>query len=55
MSAYTTPSISAISHPLEKMGEKAIELLFSSQKNQNYLVEPVFLDRGSVHKVTINQ
>ena len=55
VSAYTSPSISAITHPLEKMGIKAIEMLFSTKKNQNYLVEPKFLDRGSVHKVTKNQ
>ena len=49
--SLTNPKLTAISHPLEELGTKAINILLSAQNKKqlsNYLVKPHIIDRGSV-------
>ncbi len=51
----TNPSITAISHPRDQLGLKAIEMLLrmdeKNYKHQFFLAKPEIIDRGTVHKV----
>ena len=49
--SLTNPKLTAVSHPLEELGTKAINILLSAQNKRqlsNYLVKPHIIDRGSV-------
>ncbi len=52
----TTPALSAIVHPREQLGIKAVEMLLSmdrdNYKHQNFLAKPKLIDRGTIHKVS---
>ncbi len=52
----TTPALSAIVHPREQLGIKAVEMLLSMNENNykhhNFLAKPKLIDRGTIHKVS---
>ena len=52
----TTPALSAIVHPREQLGIKAVEMLLlmdrNDYKHQNFLAKPKLIDRGTIHKVS---
>ena len=52
----TTPALSAIVHPREQLGIKAVEMLLSmdgsNYKHQHFLAKPKLIDRGTIHKVS---
>ena len=53
--SITSPALSAIVHPREQLGIKALEMLLSmdgdNYQHHNFLAKPKLIDRGTVHKV----
>jgi DNA-binding LacI/PurR family transcriptional regulator len=50
----TNPKITAVAHPLEELGKKAIEILMNQHKNTDnisYLAVPHIIERGSVRSL----
>jgi len=52
----TSPALSAIVHPREQLGIKAVEMLLSMDENdykhQHFLAKPRLIERGTIHKVS---
>ena len=52
---FTSPSLTAITHPRKILGLKAIEMLIKmdskNYKFQSYLAEPQLVERGTVHSL----
>jgi len=55
VSTLTNPLITAVSHPRDKLGLNAIEMLIEmdnkNYKHRSYLAKPKIIERGTVHKV----
>jgi len=55
VSTLTNPLITAVSHPRDKLGLNAIEMLIEmdnkNYKHKSYLAKPKIIERGTVHKV----
>tara|TARA_B100000579_G_C22777506_1_gene827421 strand:+ start:51 stop:1073 length:1023 start_codon:yes stop_codon:yes gene_type:complete len=55
VSSLTFPSITAVSHPRDKLGLNAIEMLIemdnANYKNRSFMAKPKIIERGTVHKV----
>jgi len=52
--SLTNPKITAVAHPLEELGKKAIEILMNQHKNTDnisYLAVPHIIERGSVRSL----
>jgi LacI family transcriptional regulator len=52
--SLTNPKITAVAHPLEELGKKAIEILMNQDKNTDnisYLAVPHIIERGSVRSL----
>tara|TARA_B110000014_G_C20038945_1_gene539870 strand:- start:435 stop:1160 length:726 start_codon:yes stop_codon:yes gene_type:complete len=52
----TIPSLTAVSHPRDQLGIKAIEMLLSMDENnykhQYFQAKPRLIDRGTIHRVS---
>ncbi len=52
----TTPALSAVAHPREQLGIKAIEMLLSMDENNYkhhfFLAKPILIDRGTIHTIS---
>ena len=52
----TIPSLTAVSHPRDQLGIKAIEMLLSMDENnykhQSFQAKPRLIDRGTIHRVS---
>ena len=52
----TSPALTAVSHPRDELGIKAIEMLLNmddnNYKHHHFLAKPKLIDRGTIHKVS---
>ena len=52
---FSSPALTAVSHPIKELGSQAINILLENSKkrsnNRNFLAKPKIIDRGSVDKI----